>query len=71
MDNTSKSDTIEFEVLCQFCNGTGGGDPTYMERTWHCHRCNGTGYVRTDLGEKVYRLLQHHFKSMLQDAQAK
>lgn len=51
-----------FETLCICCEG-GGGWMSYGD--WiECHKCYGTGYIPTELGEAVLELLRHNVKGV-------
>jgi DnaJ-class molecular chaperone len=50
---------LPLDQVCDNCNGDGGrkgGD-----RDWTpCRRCNGTGYMLTELGEKIIEFVRRH-----------
>ena len=51
------------ETTCTRCEGTGGE----TERgVWqNCYECNGSGYVPTELGQKIVALMRHNIKPTL------
>lgn len=63
---------ITLEHRCNVCEGT-GGEPEAMhpEDRWRCSECSGSGYILTQFGQKILSLMQHRFRSMLDDHRAK
>lgn len=48
------------EIKCDYCDGMGGN----LDRGWsRCPCCEG-GYVPTDAGKQILKLLRHNFLSM-------
>ncbi len=66
MTDQLEKDNLALEIICKFCRGRGGpedGDPLLR-----CTRCDGRGFVPTEIGERVLALVQHNFKPMLREA---
>lgn len=60
---------IKLEITCDICDGEGGYLSEYPVSKWfRCNACNGSGYTLTDFGEKIYSLMRHNFRPMLEDA---
>jgi hypothetical protein len=58
----------DLETPCNACDGEG---QYRKEGEWRrCRRCDGAGYIPTDLGIKVLDLMRHNFRPMLQDAES-
>jgi DnaJ-class molecular chaperone len=58
----------DLETLCENCRGKGGWREGQHGSWYSCGRCNGAGYVPTEIGERVITIMRHNFKSMLHDA---
>lgn len=54
------------ETLCKNCNGD--GDVISYRGRERCDKCNGAGYIPTEIGTKILDLMAHNFRPMLQDA---
>lgn len=60
-------DSLTLETLCEYCNGGGGESVEGSGRWCRCTMCNGSGYVLTEMGERVLSLVRHNLKPMLED----
>jgi hypothetical protein len=52
----------DLEVTCPFCKGQKTFRDEFTEDNdgiVNCHRCNGSGFVPTDLGKQILSLVQH------------
>lgn len=58
--------SLDLEVICSICNGSPNSSDDYG-RKYKCQSCDGSGYMTTELGEKVLSLMRHHFKPMHDD----
>jgi DnaJ-class molecular chaperone len=56
---------VVLETPCQECEGQGatGEDSDYGSR-FACSECDGTGYVLTEMGERIYAFVEHMAKRM-------
>ncbi len=72
MDNqTQVIDADELESSCETCLGKGGWWEEGRYRDWHrCGKCEGSGYLPTDLGKRILSLMRHNFKPMLEDSKS-
>lgn len=59
------ADEIILETECPRCNGFGSDGPFAHN---YCRKCDGAGYIPTELGQKFVDLMRHNFGPMLRDA---
>jgi hypothetical protein len=64
-EHSQFGDLPQLETLCPECQGTGGWETQYNDAHWEdCPGCLGAGYIATPLGERVLRLVAHHFRQL-------
>lgn len=56
---------IELEVKCNSCDGVGRWKEEGSGRARVCGRCDGSGYIMTEFGEKILVLIRHNFTGLM------
>ena len=52
---------LTLEAKCAACGGNGGKLWRGEEEGWReCAKCNGSGYVPTDIGARILKLVRHN-----------
>lgn len=59
---------IELESVCLSCHGKGRWLEEGSGRKRVCARCDGSGFTRTEFGEKILSLLRHNLQPLIESA---
>jgi DnaJ-class molecular chaperone len=57
-DETLGTDQVDLERRCEECNGKGGSIDSYSGARYPCSACDGTGFVLTAAGERLFAFFQ-------------
>jgi DnaJ-class molecular chaperone len=60
--------TIELETVCPSCKGKGG--ETERRQWYPCVRCEGAGYIPTEIGASILALVRHNFGPLVAQSNA-
>lgn len=66
MDSDRLSESTDLEVMCDSCHGKGQWREEGSGRDRVCGRCDGAGYVTTELGTKILKLIRHNLRHLLE-----